>query len=141
MQAVVEIKNIVEIFAAVAGRLLHLANIDQVENDFAEVASVVNAPFVEHVLRQHAVLLHGVLANRFAELLARDVAFLFHIGSIGAAHAAKAELLLGESQCFENKKVRVAVITAIASQQLSQWMIWIYHASIVGQTSDLGNHT
>ena len=31
------------------------------------------------------------------------------------------------------------MITAIASQQFSQWMIWIYHASIVGRTSDLGN--
>ena len=61
-------------------------------------------------------------------------------GGLGAAHAAEAELLLGESQRFENKEVRVAVITAIASQQFSQWMIWIYHASIVGQTSDLGNH-
>ena len=141
MQAVVEIENVFEILAAIVGRLFHLTNIDQVENDLAEVARVVDTPLVEHVLREHAVLLHRVLADCFAELLAGDVTFFFRFGGFGSPRAAEAELLLGESQRFKNKEIRVAVITAIASQQFSQWMIWIYHASIVDQTSDLGNHT
>ena len=44
----------------------------------------MDTPFVEHVFRQHAVLLHGVLADCFAELLASDVTFFFRFGGFGA---------------------------------------------------------
>ncbi len=138
-QAVVEIENVVEIFAAVVVGFLHLTNIDQVEDDLTKVAGRVNTPLVEHVLREHAVLLHGVLADGFAELLAGDVLLFVDLG-IGAAHAAHVELLLRVAEGLENEEVSVAVITAVASQQFGQRMIWIYHASIVDQTSGLGNH-
>jgi hypothetical protein len=124
-QTIVEIEHIVKIFAAIARRFFHLSNVDQVENDLAEIAGLMDTPFMEHVFGEHAVLLHGVLANRFAELLPGYVAFLFRFGSFRAAHAAKAKLLLRESQRLKNEKVCVAVITSVASQQFSQWMIWI----------------
>ena len=43
-KAIVEIENVVEIFAAIAVRFFHLTDIDQVENDLAEVAGRCGRP-------------------------------------------------------------------------------------------------
>lgn len=115
-QTIVEIEDVDEVLPAIAARFLHLANIDQIENDLAEIAGRMYAPLIEHISRQHAVLLDRILANGFAELLPRDMAFFFHRGRVSRWHAAYAELFLCKPQSFEDKKVRIAMITAIASQ-------------------------
>ncbi len=112
-----------EVEARVGRTTAEQLGVDQVEHDLAEVAGVVNTPFVEHVLCQHAVLLHGILADRLAKLLASDMAFFIRI--LIRNHAADAQLLLGEPECFKHKEVCVAMITAVTPQQLRQWMILI----------------
>ena len=105
--------------------MLVLADVDQVEHNLAEVAGGADTPFVEYVLGKHAVLLDGVLADRLAQLLARDVPLNVLIRIVQRGHPADAQLLLGEPQGFEHKKVSVAMITAVSTQQFRQWMILI----------------
>ncbi len=84
------------------------------------------------------VLLHGVAANRLAQLLAGDVPLLFVFGVVGQ-RSAQAELVLRVAQRLEYEKIRVAMITSVAAQQFRQWMIWIYHTPIFNAGRDLGN--
>jgi hypothetical protein len=75
-EPIVEIEHVVEILSAIGIRLFHLPDVDEIENDFAEIGRGVDPPLVEYILRQHAILLDGVLTNRLAELLAGDVPLL-----------------------------------------------------------------
>jgi hypothetical protein len=82
----------------------------------------VNPPIVEHVLGQHAVLLDGVAANRLAELLPGHVPLFFKLRIVAHRGLPEPHLLLRVAERLEHEKIRIAMITAIASQQFGQWM-------------------
>src|SRR5687767_10308142 len=55
-----EVEDVIKILAAVFLGLLHLLDADQVEDDLAEVARIVDTPTVEHGLGHVAILLQGI---------------------------------------------------------------------------------
>ena len=59
LEGLVEIVNVVEIFAAVAGGLAHLTDGNEVEDDLAEIARAADAPVVQHRLGHVAVLVEA----------------------------------------------------------------------------------
>ena len=76
---------------------------------------------IQHALGQAAVLLHGVLPNSLAELLAGDVAIFFRfVGDDGVVQrpgrTTHAELLVRIPQGIEHEYVGVEMISLIAPQ-------------------------
>lgn len=70
LQRFIKIVDAVKIFAAIVWGLAHLSDLDQVEDDLAEVACVLNAPVVQDTLGEVAILLQGILANGLTQFLA-----------------------------------------------------------------------
>ena len=101
----VEVVNVVEILAAVLGRLPHPPNANQVEDDLAEIAGGVDSPIIQHRLGHIAVLLQGEGADGLAQLLARHVpladaffalAFLLLLFLFAATGIVRIERLAGD---------------------------------------------
>jgi len=85
-----------------------------------------------------------VQADRFAELLAADVPLFFRfVGDHGVLdrprRTAHSELLVGVTQCVEDKHVCVEMKSLVAPKQFGQGMGWINHIYIVGAGGGLGN--
>jgi hypothetical protein len=130
----VEVKHVVEVLAAILGARFHLADLDEVVNDLAEIAGTGNAPVVQHLLGQPAILLVRKLPHRFAQLLARDVPLKLRLGivviSIDARYGRldpESELLLGVAQRFEDKQIGVEPVSPVMAQKFGDGMVGVEH--------------
>ena len=69
-QPLFKIENAIEVLTAIVFRLPHLPDVDQIEDDFAETARVLDPPVIEDGLGQQPKLFNRKLADRFAKFLA-----------------------------------------------------------------------
>jgi len=131
-EAFVEIVDVLEIFAAIVRGLPHLLDLDEIKNDFAKVTRRGDSPLIQDALGQIAILFVGENSHRFAEFLTRDMAFGLVVAFeiiLGKEFGPHAHVILSMAESFEHEDIRIEVISLIATQQLSDWMVRIEHCS------------
>jgi hypothetical protein len=101
LEGLLELKDVDEIVARVGGQTDEKPEVDESEDDIAEVGRRTDAPMVEHDARHHAIALEGEVATRFSKLATGNVASL-----------GKPELR--ELECRENEQIRALVKSRIA---------------------------
>jgi len=116
MQVRVEIEHVFEIFAAVARRLFHLANSDEVEHNLAKIARRIDAPAIEYTLCHEAELLQSKAADRFAQFLSGNVVLFSRL------RGAHGQILLAEPQRLEDKEIGGRRVTPIVLENLRKRM-------------------
>ncbi len=130
IKGLVELVHVVEVLAAVGLRFLHQADVDQIVDDFAEVAGAGNAPVVEHDARHQAELLDRIHADGLAQLLAGEVRFGLRIvrlgGLCGLPHA---QFIVGVGQGVAHELVGLQLVTRIPLEQLKDRMLLSGHSA------------
>lgn len=143
LQRFIKVVDAVKIFAAIPWGLAHLPDLDQIEDDLAEVACVLNAPVVQDTLGEVAILLQGILANGLTQFLAGQMPlglpfrrsivwwgrwfcrrFFRFFARLASSHA---ERFLRETECFEDKDVGIELVAPIAVQQFGNGVGWVEH--------------
>ena len=121
---IIERVNIVEVRAFVATGLFHDPLINHVVNNVAKTTCRIDVPVLEYNSGHVAVLMKGIAADRFAELLASQMSLTglinFGVIKVRIKMILRAQLhrIGGISQCFSDKLVGFDRITRILADQL-----------------------
>ena len=105
-----KIITVLEIIAGIFFRARKQADFNHVENNFAKIFAVADAPFLKHGRGHWAELLQRVLPQATQQFLSGDVP---HFAEIFAANE-----LLREVERLAHKQIRVAMKAAVSRENL-----------------------